>query len=667
MAAVEDDPVRGEATASESTVARATQSLERGIRCFAARQGDDGSWRGDYGGPLFLLPLYVASAAVARKLPGERDRTNMVRYMLSVQNPDGSISLHADSRHGTMFTSSITYVALRLLGEPPERPELAALRQWIHTHGTPLGSASWGKWILALLGLYDYRGVSPVLPELYLLPYWLPMHPARFWCHTRQVYLPTAYLFGAKLQIEPTPELRAIRDELYDRPYETIPFERYQEHVAPTDQLVPMTWLGRLVQKLAAGYEQIRSRALRQRALERLLLDIDYEDRTTGYNRIGPVNAALNTIVHDLRNGPEEVRQRGWTALQRYLQRGPDGVKMNGYLSTSLWDTAFAVQALLACPAALRPNDVLTRAADYVVRTQIREELADADKFYRDPVRGGWPFCDKEHGWPITDCTAEGLKAVLRLQQQAGLPADDSALQEAVEFLLKYQNRDGGWATYERRRGGAWLEWLNPSQLFSDIMVDYSFVECTSACVQALAESRDRMPPHLQARMNTAIRRGQRFLLRRQRADGSWEGAWGICFTYGAWFGVQGLRASGLPQQAEPLQRAARFLIDRQNADGGWSEDCRSCVERRYIPRADSSTVNTAWALLALQETATTPAQQTAVSRGIEYLIRRQQPDGDWPPEPMTGVFNRTCGIHYDNYRRYFPIWALARFLQQHS
>ena len=28
----------------------------------------------------------------------------------------------------------------------------------------------------------------------------------------------------------------------------------------------------------------------------------------------------------------------------------------------------------------------------------------------------------------------------------------------------------------------------------------------------------------------------------------------------------------------------------------------------------------------------------------------------------MTGIFNRTSCINYENYRRYFPIWALGAY-----
>ncbi len=59
-------------------------------------------------------------------------------------------------------------------------------------------------------------------------------------------------------------------------------------------------------------------------------------------------------------------------------------------------------------------------------------------------------------------------------------------LQDACEVILSYQNSDGGWATYENNRGSRWYEMLNPSEVFGDIMIDYSYVECSSACITAL-------------------------------------------------------------------------------------------------------------------------------------------------------------------------------------
>jgi len=49
-----------------------------------------------------------------------------------------------------------------------------------------------------------------------------------------------------------------------------------------------------------------------------------------------------------------------------------------------------------------------------------------------------------------------------------------------------------------------------------------------------------------------------------------------------------------------------------------------------------------------------------AVRRGVAWLREHQDEAGRWPDQPITGVFNRTCAIHYDIYLRLFPVWALA-------
>ena len=66
----------------------------------------------------------------------------------------------------------------------------------------------------------------------------------------------------------------------------------------------------------------------------------------------------------------------------------------------------------------------------------------------------------RECGWIVSDCTAEGLKALLLLDRAEGLgdPTPPSRLYDCVDTLLQMQNSDGGYASYERKRGGAFLE-----------------------------------------------------------------------------------------------------------------------------------------------------------------------------------------------------------------
>ena len=125
---------------------------------------------------------------------------------------------------------------------------------------------------------------------------------------------------------------------------------------------------------------------------------------------------------------------------------------------------------------------------------------------------------------------------------------------DACDVILSLHNTDGGWATYENNRGARWYELLNPSEVFGDIMIDYSYVEYTSACITALSQFRKSLPFHRAAEVINAIQAGGKFLGSIQREDGSWYGSWGVCFLYGTWFGIEGLRAAGFDPECDEIQ-----------------------------------------------------------------------------------------------------------------
>jgi squalene/oxidosqualene cyclase-like protein len=559
-----------------------------------------------------------------------------------------------------MFTTTLSYVALRLLGVAPDEPRLVRMRDWIHAHGSPLGAASWGKFTLALLGLYDWRGLHPILPELWLLPYATPFHPGRLWCHCRQVYLPMAWLYGTRSTGRVDALIRALRSELYREPYEQIAWERHRDTIASMDNYRPHSSLMRVANAAMGRFEARVPSRLRRRALDEVYAHLRYEDRVTNDIDIGPVNAVLNTVCHHFQAPGGEDFRRGFATLADYLWDGHDGMKMQGYNSTELWDTVFAVQALWATPFAQEHPEMMRAAHRYIRDNQILEDVPDAEAHYRHASRGGWPFSDRAHGWPITDCTAEGLKCAIGFEREQPDPVSEDLLKDSVSLLLSWQNEDGGWASYERQRGGAWLELLNPAQVFGEIMVDYSFVECTSASMQGLVKARARFPGRFDREIDRSVARGVEFLRAKQRPDGSFEGSWGVCFTYGTWFGVSGLLAAGVSPDDPAVRRACDFLLAHQKPDGSWGEHHTSCSERRYVQHPEGQVVMTSWALLTLVRAGC--ADREALRRAAEFLVRRQEQDGSWARESMAGVFNRTCMINYDNYRQYFPLWALGEW-----
>ena len=60
-----------------------------------------------------------------------------------------------------------------------------------------------------------------------------------------------------------------------------------------------------------------------------------------------------------------------------------------------------------------------------------------------------------------------------------------------------------------------------------------------------------------------------------------WE--MGICYIYGTWAVMTGLRSFGIPSSNPSLKRAALWLEHIQHKDGGWGESCHSSVEKRFV------------------------------------------------------------------------------------
>ena len=125
--------------------------------------------------------------------------------------------------------------------------------------------------------------------------------------------------------------------------------------------------------------------------------------------------------------------------------------------------------------------------------------------------------------------------------------------QELASGRPKVEGSPLSTARYENNRGYGWYEWLNPSEVFGDIMIDYSYVECSMASLSALYAFHHAYPRHRAREVRMAIRRGRSFIKSIQRPDGSWYGSWGCCFTYGTWFGVEGLVLSADISAASPL------------------------------------------------------------------------------------------------------------------
>ena len=524
---------------------------------------------------------------------------------------------------------------------------------------------------------------------MWLVPRWLPFHPGKLWCHCRMVYLPMCYVYCKRFvpDVAGDPVLLALRTELFLEDYDSVRWDDFRQTCADIDEYSPLQPVMKVAQDFLSVYERILPhfsllQQLRKRALDFCIQYIHAEDKQTNYVDIGPVNKALNMLsvwIDGGMNSEDDKFQRHLPRIDDYLWVAEDGLKMQGYNGSQCWDTSFAIQAIVEGGLAVKFPDCARKIYSYLDRTQIASDEDDRELYYRHVSKGGWPFSTAAHGWPISDCTAEGLKGVLALHIAGNvIPLNqrisDDRLKDAVNVILTLHNPDGGWATYENNRGYRWYEMLNPSEVFGDIMIDYSYVECTSACITALKHFSEALPDHRSAEVLNAIQAGRYFMKSIQRPDGSWYGSWGVCFTYGTWFGIEGLLAAGESVDSDCIQRAVKFLLSKQNPNGGWGESYLACVNKAYPPDGcgqigedSSGVVQTAWALLGLlaayqSGSGSRGGEKKAIDRGLAFIMRKQLPSGDWAQEAITGVFNRSCGITYTAYRNVFPLWALARY-----
>ena len=643
----------------EGATPDAGHALNRASARLLSLQGEDGAWEGE----MVWCPMLTAQYVLLHHVMGQRlepeRRRRVLLHFERTRLEGGAWGLHEHSAPH-LFVTTLVYVAARLLGVERDDPLIESARRFLREEDA-LGIPSWGKFWLALLGLYDWRGVNAILPELWCLPRWIPLHPANWYCHTRLIYMAMAAVYSQRFQVPVTPLIASLREELFSQPFADIDFSACRNRLRDEDLYArPSLWL-RAGHGLARVFERFHGKRLRERCVETILRRIKWELRTTDHASISPVSGLINILALWLHDPDDTDCQRALEQLDGWIwEDEEDGARVTGARSAS-WDTGLSLQALATVADVDGVRAAIRHGAVYLSGQQIGVSFEGFREAYRIDPKGGWCFPGGRHGWPVTDCTAEAVLGIIAGHPKA---AKTTMIHDAVGFMLRGQNRDGGFGSYEARRSRIGLEWLNPAEMFGDSMTEHSYVECTASCIAALTACQQHFAlPSTNGDVTRAVSRAEEWLRRAQASDGSWRGVWGIQFIYGTMFGVRGLVAAGARPGDPALRLACRWLLDRQRTDGGWGEHHAGCVAGRYIPHEESKIIQTAWALIALFTAG--DSNWSAITRGVQFLIDTQQADGAWPRQDMAGVFFRTALLEYVLYRDYFPLQALGLYEQR--
>ncbi|MEQ8764029.1 MAG: squalene--hopene cyclase [Planctomycetota bacterium] len=612
------------------------EAVDRAKAALLGAQRDDGHWCFELEADCTIPAEYVLMLHYLGERSPELE-VKLGRYLRARQGEHGGWPLYFGGKLD-LSCSVKSYWALKLIGDSPEAPHMIRAREAILQRGGAARANVFTRITMALFGQIPWRGVPFTPVEIMLFPRWFPFHLSKVSYWSRTVMVPLVTLCSLRARAK-NPTGIGIA-ELFGAPPDR---ERYQDdaHSLWGRVFLVLDRIGRRLERWIPKRMRARAIAMAEAwTIERL----NGED---GLGAIFPamVNALemLLWLGHDADSEPCLTARR---AIDKLLVVEDETAYCQPCLSP-IWDTAISCLAIQEADRG-HSGEAVRRGLDWLLPKQLTDEPGDWREERPDLAGGGWAFEYANPHYPDLDDTAMIGWALV----QSGRPEDLAAADRAARWLHGMQSKNGGFAAFDIDNTCYYLNEIP----FADhgALLDPPTADVTARCLTffGILDSEE---------WHEVIDRSLRYLAAEQEETGSWFGRWGTNYVYGTWSVLAGLEHVRDRVDDEVIAQAVRWLEARQNVDGSFGESNDSYEDPELAGRGPGTSFQTAWAMLAL--IAAGVGERASVRMAAEYLMATQGDDGLWHDEWYTAPgFPRVFYLRYHGYRKYFPLWALARY-----
>lgn len=613
------------------------QAVSRAEQQIIADQHPEGYWLYELEADCTIPAEYIFFMHFMNEIKDELQQ-KIANYIRRNQNHEGGWSLY----HGgqTDISCSVkAYYALKLAGDDINDAHMQAARNCILSYG---GAAKSNVFTLIMLALFEqvpWRA-TPYMPvEFILFPKWSPFQLGKmsYWSRTVVVPLLIIYSFRPKAA---NPNQVDVQELFITPPEEE------------TEYLQVRSFLNRIfifLDKLGKFCNRFIPRFVRNKALstaENWMID-----RLNGEDGLGGIfPAQMNSyIALDLlgyeKDHPLKLQVK--RSLEKLLVHRTDEAYCQPCLSP-VWDTGLAGLALQQAAKGAYTSSI-SNGCQWLAACQLEDEPGDWKDKRPALVGGGWPFQFANSYYPDLDDTA----VIACLMYRTGQEKYSEPIERAADWLLGMQSKNGGFAAFDVDNNAYYLNEIP----FADhgALLDPPTVDVSARCLMLFAElgrEKDQL----------AIKKCLKYIRKEQEEDGSWFGRWGTNYIYGTWSVLMAMEYAATPREQKCIEKAVEWLKRIQREDGGWGESNGSYYSPKRKDRDNvSNTYHTALAVLGLLSVGV--VDDSAVTRGIQYIIQHQEDDGLWSEPWYTAPgFPRVFYLKYYGYTKYFPLWALAKY-----